>query len=372
VRSPSAALAAASRTARRCGTTRLADITGLDWIGVPVFQAVRPWSRALSVHQGKGFTAEAAQIGALMEAIESHCAETYDPPQVCAAHAELREDERALDPTDFSADRADPPGPEERQRWAPAARLTDSGRLWVPVDVVSLDFTRGGDRRLERSSNGLGAHLTWEAAAMAAVLELIERDAVSLWGKRDFIRRSLSQLDLDDIPFAWFADLAQRIARGGVVITVYVLPAVIRTPAFLCELTDPEPSRPCSKVYGSACHPCAEAALAGAVLEAVQSRLTYISGARDDYSRFGMAPAASFGLGAPLPPGIRGLAWPGAPPSDAPPVEAKISSIVLALERAGYRQTAAIDLTPPDSEVFVVKAVSPGLVAFGRRRRPPT
>jgi ribosomal protein S12 methylthiotransferase accessory factor len=337
---------------------------------VPVFQAVRPWSRALSVHQGKGFTAEAAKIGALMEAIESHCAEAYDPPGTCASYSELCAEERAFDPTDFSADRSGSPAADEQQNWAPAVRIADGGRLWVPVDVVSLDFTREGDLRLERGSNGLGAHLTFEAAAMAAMLELVERDAVAAWRRRDFIRRSLSQLDLDDIPFSWFGELAARFAEGGVVMTVYVLPAVIEAPAFLCELTGPEPSRPCSMVYGSACHPDAGTALAGAVLEAAQSRLTYISGARDDVYPLEWRREACFGLGAPLPQGISGLAWPGAASEAPAPVAATLSSIARALEQAGYPQSALIDLTPPESELFVVKAVCPGLGAFGRQRRP--
>ena len=47
------------------GITRLADVTGLDNIGIPVFQAIRPNARSLSVSQGKGVSLEAAQASAL-------------------------------------------------------------------------------------------------------------------------------------------------------------------------------------------------------------------------------------------------------------------------------------------------------------------
>jgi len=40
--------------AAAAGVTRLAEITGLDLVGIPVFQAIRPAGRSLSVHQGKG------------------------------------------------------------------------------------------------------------------------------------------------------------------------------------------------------------------------------------------------------------------------------------------------------------------------------
>jgi ribosomal protein S12 methylthiotransferase accessory factor len=52
------------------GLTRVADVTRLDVIGIPVFQAVRPRSRNLSVSQGKGATPMAARVSAAMEALE--------------------------------------------------------------------------------------------------------------------------------------------------------------------------------------------------------------------------------------------------------------------------------------------------------------
>ena len=56
--------------ARAAGVTRLADLTGLDVLGLPVWQAVRPWSLTVSVSQGKSFDPAIARIAAAMEAIE--------------------------------------------------------------------------------------------------------------------------------------------------------------------------------------------------------------------------------------------------------------------------------------------------------------
>src|SRR5215510_1476306 len=61
------------------GITRLANVTGLDHIGVPCWMAVRPLALSLSVSQGKGLTHELAQISALMECIEVHHAEHLVP-----------------------------------------------------------------------------------------------------------------------------------------------------------------------------------------------------------------------------------------------------------------------------------------------------
>lgn len=71
----------------RMGITRLANITGLDRINLPVVVAIRPNSRSLATSQGKGDALEAAKASALLESIEiwhgERCAaalryETYD------------------------------------------------------------------------------------------------------------------------------------------------------------------------------------------------------------------------------------------------------------------------------------------------------
>ena len=57
------------------GITRLADITGLDRIGIPVVQAVRPLGLANTVTQGKGPDLPSAGVSAIMEAAEQACSE---------------------------------------------------------------------------------------------------------------------------------------------------------------------------------------------------------------------------------------------------------------------------------------------------------
>src|SRR5262245_3363449 len=52
------------------GITRLADVTGLDSIGIPVFCAIRPRGRLLQVSNGKGLRPIDARVSALMEAVE--------------------------------------------------------------------------------------------------------------------------------------------------------------------------------------------------------------------------------------------------------------------------------------------------------------
>ncbi|MHA1566275.1 MAG: hypothetical protein ACTSX7_13265, partial [Alphaproteobacteria bacterium] len=49
------------------GITRIANVTGLDTIGIPVVMVLRPNSRSVSVSQGKGFSLDDAKASGVME-----------------------------------------------------------------------------------------------------------------------------------------------------------------------------------------------------------------------------------------------------------------------------------------------------------------
>ena len=69
------------------GITRLAEITGLDIVGWPVWAAVRPNASTLAVCQGKGASVEAAQASAVMEAVEISVAERVRPTLIASPSA---------------------------------------------------------------------------------------------------------------------------------------------------------------------------------------------------------------------------------------------------------------------------------------------
>ena len=62
------------------GITRVANVTGLDTIGIPVVMVCRPNSRSISVSQGKGCDISAAKASGLMESVESYHAEHISLP----------------------------------------------------------------------------------------------------------------------------------------------------------------------------------------------------------------------------------------------------------------------------------------------------
>src|SRR5215475_8652615 len=98
VREPEDTLAWVRPLLPALGITRVANVTGLDRIGIPVWLCVRPNSRCLSVSQGKGLTAELAQVAAVMESIEMYHAERVREPDLVATYRDARGYHDVLDP----------------------------------------------------------------------------------------------------------------------------------------------------------------------------------------------------------------------------------------------------------------------------------
>ncbi|MCA1994935.1 MAG: hypothetical protein LDL41_23230, partial [Coleofasciculus sp. S288] len=73
------------------GLTRIANITGLDRIGIPVTISIRPNSDSVVTSSGKGITLEAAMVSAAMESIELYCAETIILPEINLSYTQVAE-----------------------------------------------------------------------------------------------------------------------------------------------------------------------------------------------------------------------------------------------------------------------------------------
>ncbi len=357
--------------AETAGITRLADLSGLDCLGVHVFQAVRPWGRSLSVHQGKGLTETAAMIGALMEAIESDRAEAYQGDQRVCAFEDLDPAERAPMLSDFAHHRASA-DEAAALAWVAARRPGGGQPLWAPFDAVSADYSRPAEAWVDRSSNGLGARFDDEGAGIKAIVEVVERDAEHGWRGASLRTRALTQVDETSIPTDWFRDFLDVARSRGVFVSIHRIPAVIPLMVFVCELFEPG-SGPVARrrASGTGCGFTSEAAFAAAVLEASQSRLTAISGARDDLPTFD--PASPVGLGLGLPPSAGSLLerWEAIQVSASEPPPESVAGLADALAAAGYSDIGLVDLAPPGHEARVIKAFVPGLGGLSRARRPP-
>ncbi len=347
--------------ARRAGITRIAELTGLDTLGIPVFAAIRPLGRSLSTQQGKGTSALAARISALMESLETWSAEHLTLPVTRATARALGAravDVRGLPRPRGRLDR------DARWRWIEGWDVIADRRVLVPEQAVTLDTTFRVPPVCDISSNGLASGNHLAEAVAHGLCEVIERDAEAAWRRAGSDRRIV----LDSIVDPTCRGLIDRIIAAGPRVFVW---DIARTDAVgsagiavigAAILEDPrEPAwRTLGFYQGFGAHWRPEIAIARALTEAAQTRVTYIAGARDDFFPHDYARATD--------PALLEALWqrfsaPCDDPvafDDLPAVPAATFGEAIGRIAAGERQVIAVDVTHPALGVPVVKVIVPG------------
>lgn len=354
------------------GITRVARHTGLDDIGIPVWCAYAPNSRSIVIAQGKGLTDLDARVSTVMEALERAVA---GEPSVKLIHGSAS----GLQAMGYGTDalncltavhKADL-GPDEETEWVAGINILTGDTIHIPFEAVVLDRTR--DARYWMSSDGLASGNNVEEAILHGVLERIERDAHVLWqvgGEKDRYAGCVDPRGFED---AALTGLIDKIEASGLALRLFDITSDIGIPCFTAMLgpgdlipspRDSDGDRDIRMVEvtgGTGAHPSAVRAAIRAVTEAVQSRLTYISGARDDIS-----PAI---FSKSLPPLMRrafdAVAAPPAAALRGEAVAGDLSSLLQhVLDALGNRRVASVivvRLSDDRLPFSVVKVVIPEL-----------
>jgi YcaO-like protein with predicted kinase domain len=363
---PAETLARVRPLAARMGITRLGNITGLDRIGIPVTVAVRPNSRSVSVAQGKGLELPQAMASALMEAAEGFHAENVSP----VLHASFHDFARSatlIDPASLCAG-ARIFDDAATIDWVEGYDLLHGDACWVPAEIVHTDYTLPKpDGYFLAGSNGLasGNHLC--EAVNAALYELIERDAIALWMARPLEERVGCALDLASVDDPDCRALFDRYAAAEIDVRVWSVTTDIGIAAFLCEIRDPLSTAELlpARFHGSGSHADRGIALLRALIEAAQTRLTYIAGIRDDLSPAEYVPAPGDEVRDALLDALaretKPLAFAAEPSFASDDLADDLRQALGRLAAVGIDRVIVVDLTRPDFLVPVVRLVIPGL-----------
>lgn len=352
-------LAAASELAPLAGVSRVADITGLDHLGLPVFSVIRPNAKSLSVASGKGLTKAAARVSGLMEAIELFHAEEFEATR---PYAGIGKDVLVPDPDKLPVARGRSPSAyAPHQKMALGVEIIAQDPAAVPFGLVHANLSPGwaeaGDGYLV-SSNGLASGNDREEATLHGLCEVIERDALALLEARDPAHslRKERRVDWEDITDALTRSLCLQVYEAGVDIHLFEITTDIGVPTYYCRMAD-RPEFTCDVIPcdGSGCHPDKHLAMQRAVLEAAQTRLTIISGAREDidYRCYGSPSVA--------PPIIATAAACEYPTFDLPDCSTALTAATQTLVAAGFCQIIVIDLGCASGRLDILRVIVPGL-----------
>ncbi len=123
------------------GITRVANVTGLDYIGVPVVMVCRPNSRSLSVAQGKGLDLPAAKASGIMEAVEGYHSQHITLPLKYASYDELRFTHEMADVARLPKTRDSKYHPDFCLHWVEGYDLLSGKPRWVPYEMVHTHYT---------------------------------------------------------------------------------------------------------------------------------------------------------------------------------------------------------------------------------------
>jgi ribosomal protein S12 methylthiotransferase accessory factor len=294
--------------AREIGITRIADITGLDRIGIPVYSAIMPKSNdVISVYNGKGTRPLDAKVGAIMEGIERFAAWSAIRPELSGSYTELRRWRNMLDPHEIVTTIQEDYTDETPIGWVEGYDLLRQEKIYVPFYAAAYFDGPGDDYGhlcyTVTSANGLASGNSLEEAICHALCEIIERDAWSLaelssrnlpkyLGKsRADLGAEISADDLERYPTirqdsitGQPRELLELYEQAGMRIVLRNITSDIGIPTISCTVCDDLHNKFSPAHMGVGTHPDATVALTRALTEAAQSRAVDIQALREDIS----------------------------------------------------------------------------------------
>jgi ribosomal protein S12 methylthiotransferase accessory factor len=355
------------------GITRVACVTGLDVLGIPVVTVCRPNARSVSVLYGKGCTLVAAKASGLMESIESYHAEHITLPLKLASFHELGLNHRVAGADSLPRVPASSFHKNARLLWIEGVDILQGSPAWLPFDMVHMSYTLPlvpGSGTCCMTSAGLasGNHLL--EAISHGICELIEHDSTALWSLHGEEAQMQARIDLQTVDDPSCCAMLRCYERAGVDVAVWETTTDIGIASFLCTVSDRlhDPRRPIPAANGTACHPTREVALLSALTEAAETRVSLIMAARGHVRAAGAD--ARERRGTDRPPSSRmQRSRPLRRFQDVPSYEGETvnDDVQWQLERlraAGLAEVIVIDLTKREFNIPVVRVVIPGLEAL--------
>ena len=364
------------------GITRIAVVTGLDTIGIPVVMAVRPNSRCLAVAQGKGWDLDAAKASAVMESIESYHAEHILLPLKLASGREMQASGHpVLDASRF------PTAPDGRYHpgvpllWVEGRDWIQNENAWVPFQLVHTAFTaamRFDLKTFAASSSGLASGNHMLEAVSHAICEVVERDAYFKFSRLSEAEREARRIDLGTMDHPQCREQLELCERAGIAVAAWDIGSEIGLAAFRCHIMDREsdPLRRLPAASGSGCHPVRHVAFQRALTEAAQSRLTAISGSRDDMPRSDYRhwrDPLNLERQRELISARGARSFTAVPSYENDSLREDVDLELDLLQRAGFERVVAVDLTRPEFGIPVVRILIPGMereIGDAREPRP--
>lgn len=275
------------------GVTRIADITDLDRIGLPIYTAIRPTAEdgAISIYGGKGITKDHARASAMMEAFERYSAEKQDTDESIIATVDEIDSNyinpKTLNlPKDFKKENLN----SMKLEWSSAKDIISDKEYYVPTNAIFHPY-KYPVSLFKSNTNGLASGNILEEAVLHGIFEVIERDA---WSIFELTHKNYAQIDTDSIESDIVNDTLEKFESNGIKIKLMDFTADINIPTIAASADDTVTKDAGLLTLGMGTHLDPEVAILRALTEVAQSRATQINGAREDTVRADFAREAGY------------------------------------------------------------------------------
>ncbi|WP_458455281.1 YcaO-related McrA-glycine thioamidation protein [Methanobrevibacter sp.] len=280
------------------GITRIADITDLDRIGLPIYTAIRPTAEegAVSIYGGKGISKDHAKASAMMEGFERYSAEKQDSDEtIIATVNEISDFGNYIDPVSLNL-----PKIFERKdisdlslEWTLSKDIVSGEEYYIPTNAIYHPYIHENnvESLFKSNTNGLASGNILEEAILHGMLEVIERDA---WSIFELTHKNYAQIDLDSIQSKVVNDIIERFESQGIKIKLMDFTADVKIPTIAASADDTVTKDAGLLTLGMGSHLDPEVAILRALTEVAQSRATQINGAREDTVRADFAREAGY------------------------------------------------------------------------------
>ncbi len=347
------------------GITRVADITGLDRIGIPVFTTIRPSAAegAITVYTGKGHVTEEAKISAIMEGIERFSGEPGSIDTVKGSYNSLLATYEVLDPFALNLPRFRRYSHDEILEWVRGYSLTNDREVLVPAEAVFHPYRRE-NQLFRTNTNGLAVGNVIEEAILHGLLEVVERDAWSLFEMGVTKGR---ELKIENCNLA--EGLIKKFRDASVELYIKDITSDVGIPTIAVAMDDEITKDPALLSLGVGAHLIPEIALVRALTESAQSRLTTIHGTREDTYKADFARKIGYVRMKRLNRRWFERYGESVCISEVESFESDdllhdINHILKKLKGAGLNEAIVVDLTRGEVNVPAVRVIVPGLEVY--------
>lgn len=275
------------------GVTRIADITDLDRIGIPIYTAIRPTAEdgAVSIYGGKGITKSHSKASAIMEAFERYSAERQSGDDaIIASVSDMGENH--IDPKSLNL-------PKEFEKkdisdleleWNLAKDIISGEDFYIPTNAIYHPY-KYPVSLFKSNTNGLASGNILEEAVLHGIFEVIERDA---WSIFELTHKNYEQINIESIESKIITETIDKFESNGIKIKLMDFTADINIPTIAASADDTVTKDAGLLTLGMGTHLDPEVAILRALTEVAQSRATQINGAREDTVRADFAREAGY------------------------------------------------------------------------------